>query len=419
MCPDPMSLGGGAVTRPNEFRQLDEDLAAGRLSSEDHRQRRDALVRDTAGAADNAPEVASPFPPAFRWETSSAEAATQVMQAVGPDTNGDDPADTAQVGRAGEVQDLQRSSYPADPWYQGSPSYQQDQGQIRGLFEPVGGPAVHGLDDSAPPWTNSDLPPLAEKPIAKQLLAEQPLAEQQSAWMRQGPEVFVTSALQPRSKQIIGIAVLALLMAGLAGAGVAYFLSGAPEQSQAGSEEIPLPEQPTAARQLPAPPVPSPAPVDTPQALIEPPGEARGGGGPFDLPRLESSDLLPGPILNALRAGAMTDGVLKTTTDGGNTIGMFAFALADEQAATDVVNTIATVQRDGGLKVDDSRAQQGLAVLGSAPGSRTIVYRGVYVLYNRAIYFEVFGSDYDAVLATFDSVLDQQLTYAPPTVRGR
>ncbi|MDQ4093359.1 MAG: hypothetical protein M3143_08145 [Actinomycetota bacterium] len=391
------------MTRPNEFQQLDEDLAAGRLSSEDHRQRRDAPAPDAAGATGNAPQVASPFPPAFRWETSSPEAVTQVMPAIGQDATG-------------EVQDSQRtqvgapqSSYPTSPLYQGSPSYQQEQGQVRGLFEPVGGRAAPDLGNSAPPWTNSDLPPIAEQPIA----------EQQSAWMRQGPEVFMTSALQPRSKQIIGIAVLAILMAGLAGAGVAYFVSGGSEQNQASSEESALPEQPTAARQLPAPPAPSPAPVDTPQALIEPPGEPRGGGGLLDLPRLESTDLLPQSILNALRAGAMTDGVLKTTTDGGNTIGMFAFALADEQAATDVVNTIATVQRDGGLKVDDSRAQQGLAVLGSAPGSRTIVYRGVYVLYNRAIFFEVFGSDYDAVLATFDSVLSQQLSHAPPTVRGR
>jgi hypothetical protein len=414
------------VTRPNEFQQLDEDLAAGRLSFEDHRQRRDALADDATGAAGNAPPIASPFPPAFRWETSSPDAATQVMQAIGQDTDADDPTEAIQVVQAGEVQDLQRTqvgapqfSYPASPLYQGSPSYQQEQGQVRGLFESVGGPAAHGADNSAPPWANSDLPPLAEQPIVEQSLAEQPLAEQQSAWMRQGPEVFVTSALQPRSKQIIGIAVLAILMAGLVGAGVAYFLSGGSEQNQASSEESALPEQPTAARQLPAPPAPSPAPVDTPQALIEPPGEVRGGGGLLDLPRLESTDLLPQSILNALRAGAMTDGVLKTTTDGGNTIGMFAFALADEQAATDVVNTIATVQRDGGLKVDESRAQQGLAVLGSAPGSRTIVYRGVYVLYNRAIFFEVFGSDYDAVLATFDSVLNEQLTYAPPTVRGR
>lgn len=392
------------MTRPNEFEQLDEDLAAGRLS-----------------AGGNTPQAASPFPPAFRWETSSPEAATQVMQAVGPDTDGEAPAEITQVVAAGEVQDLQRTqvgapqfAYPANPLYQGSPSYQQGQDQVRGLFEPVGGPAARDLDNSAPPWTNSDLPPLPEQPIA-----EQPLAEQQSAWMRQGSEVFVTSALQPRSKQIIGIAVLAILMAGLVGAGVAYLLSGGSEQNQASSEESTLPEQPTAARQLPAPPVPSPAPVDTPRALIEPPGEARGGGGLFDLPQLESTDLVPRPILNALRAGGITDGVLKTTTDGANTIGMFAFALADEQAATDVANTITTVQRDGGLKVDDSRAQQGVAVLGSAPGSRSIVYRGVYVLYDRVIFFEVFGSDYDAVLATFDSVLDQQLTYAPPTVRGR
>ena len=159
--------------------------------------------------------------------------------------------------------------------------------------------------------------------------------------------------------------------------------------------------------------------MDTPQALIDPPGEARGGGGLLDLPRLESTNLLPQPILTALRAGAMTDGVLKTTTEGGNTIALFAFTLADEQAATDVVNTIVTVQRDGGLKVDDTRAQQGLTVLGSAPGSQSTVYRGVYVLYNRAVFHEVFGPDYDAVLSTFDSVVNQQLAYAPPTVRGR
>ncbi|MGH3920807.1 MAG: hypothetical protein ACRDSG_17515 [Pseudonocardiaceae bacterium] len=390
------------MTRPNELQQLDEDLAAGRLSPEDHRRRRDELLRDAAGAS----QEASPFPPAFRWETSPPEATTQVMQAV-----------------------------PPNPSYPASPSYQQNSGQVRGLFEPienrsvdnatvdnppvdnpsvgnpsVGNPSVGNpsVDHSAPPWANSDLPPIAD---------------QQNAWIRQGPEVFETSALQNRSKQIIGIAVLAVLVVGLVGAGVAYVLSAGPQQDLASAQPAPFqpaPSEPTtAARQLPAPPAPKAAPVDTPQALISPPGEARGGGGLLDLPRLESTNLLPRPILNALRAGAMTDGVLKTTTDDGNTIGMFAFTLADEQAATDVVNTIITVQRDGGLKIDESRAQQGLAVLGSAPGTPSTVYRGVYVLYNRAIFLEVFGSDYDAVLSTFDSIVTQQLIYAPPTVRGR
>ncbi|MGH3901011.1 MAG: hypothetical protein ACRDTA_22755, partial [Pseudonocardiaceae bacterium] len=395
------------MTRLNELQQLDEDLAAGRLSPEDHRRRRDELVRAAADGpqAAGAPRTASPFPPAFRWETSPPEAATQVMQAVGRNTGGGDPAEVIPNVRTAAVQDPVRSQ--AAPT---SPSYQQESGQVRGLFQPVDNPAGHNPagDYSAPPWADSDLPPIAD---------------QQNAWMRRDYEVFETPVSQNRTKQIIGITVLAVLVVGLAGAGVAYFLSADSQPNQASSAlpvpSPPIPSEPTtAARQLPAPPAPRPAPADAPQALIEPPGEARGGGGLLDLPRLESTGLLPRPILNALRAGAMTDGVLKTTTDDGNTIGLFAFTLADEQAAPDVVNTIATVQRDGGLKIDDSRAQQGLTVLGTAPGSRSTVYRGVYVLYNRAIFLEVFGPDYDAALSTFDSVVAQQLIYAPPTVRG-
>ncbi|MGH3936642.1 MAG: hypothetical protein ACRDS1_16955 [Pseudonocardiaceae bacterium] len=399
------------MTRLNELQQLDADLAAGRLSAEDHRRRRDELVRDAAAGA------ASPFPPAFRWETSPPEAMTQVIPPVPRDIGGGDPAEITQIVHPGDARDAQRAPGLPSPSYQANPSYQEGSGQVRGLFQPVGSPLAsnannvdNGIDNFAPPWANSDLTPTAEKPIA----------DPQSAWMRQGPEAFEASAPQSRSKQIIGIAVLAVLVAGLVGGGVGYFLSSSGTQQNLPSIAVPPPSEPTAAaRQLPAPPAPKPAPVDTSQALIDPPGEARGGGGLLDLPRLESADLLPPPIVNALRAGAMTDGVLKTTTDGANTIGIFAFTLADEQAATDVMNTIATVQRDGGLKVDASRAQQGLAVLGSAPGSRSIVYRGVYVLYNRAIFLEVFGPDYDAVLSTFDSVVNQQLTYAPPTVRGR
>jgi hypothetical protein len=347
------------------------------------------------------------------------------MQAIPRNTGGGDSAEATQVVHTGELQ--QRTQVgPLNPSYQASPSYQEAPGQFRGLFQPVGSPPADKppvsnplTSNSAPPWTSSGLPPIAGQPIADQPIAHQPIAHQQSAWMQQGPEVFGTSASQSRSKQIIGIAVLAVLVAGLLGAGVAYFLSAGPQDQASSAQPAPSQQLPTAPRQLPSPPPPRPAPVDTPQALIEPPGEARGGGGLLDLPRLESTNLLPQPILDALRSGAMTDGVLKTTTEGGNTIGIFAFTLADEQAATDVVNTIVTVQRDGGLKVDDTRAQQGLTVLGSAPGSRSTVYRGVYVLYNRAIFIEVFGPDYEAVLSTFDSVVNQQLTYAPPTVRGR
>jgi 4'-phosphopantetheinyl transferase EntD len=96
---------------------------------------------------------------------------------------------------------------------------------------------------------------------------------------------------------------------------------------------------------------------------------------------------------------------------------MFAFTVRDEQAATDVARAIATEQRNGGLKDDDGRALQGVTVLGSAEGDAETVYRAVYVLYHRIVFFEVFGSNHDAVLADFDSLLNEQVTYAPPTVR--
>jgi hypothetical protein len=331
-------------------------------------------VKPNESPAVSAPETASPFPPAFRWEASPQEAPTQVMRAVGRDT---------------------------------SPSHPPRPDEVRDLFQPVDTPLQEPSnmpsDSSAPPWADYD----SDRP---------PIAEQQSAWPRQGPEGFETPAMQSQPRHIIGIMVLAVVVLGLVGAAVGYFLT-AHSPDRPGSAQI-APQPPPAPRDLPAPPAPLPAPVDTAHALIEPPGQPRGGGGPFDLAQLESTNLVPRPILTALQAGGMTDGVLKTTTAGGTTIGMFAFTMPDQKAATVVARTIAAVQYDGGLLADNHRALQGVTVLGSAPGPPSTVYRAVYVLYNRAIYFEVFGPNHDAVLATVDFLINQQVNYAPPTVSG-
>jgi hypothetical protein len=93
--------------------------------------------------------------------------------------------------------------------------------------------------------------------------------------------------------------------------------------------------------------------------------------------------------------------------------------MPDQQAATTVALRIATTQLDVGLKADDQRAMQGIAVMGSVPGAESTAYRAVYVLYNRAVLVEVFGSNRDAVLTMFDVMLHQQVSHAPPTVRVR
>ena len=226
------------------------------------------------------------------------------------------------------------------------------------------------------------------------------------------PEPLPGPATWPWTKQIIGVAVAVL---GLVGATAAYALT-AHSTDRTELNRISAP-QPTATA-LPAPSAPLPAPANTADALIDPPGQTRDGGGPFDLTTLESSKALPPAIESALQAGGMTDGVLKTSTIGSDTIGLFALTMPDEQAATTVALRIATAQLDDGLKADDNRALQGVAVMGSVPDSDSTAYRATYVLYNRAILVEVYGSNRDAVLPIFDAVLHQQLNHAPPTVRA-
>lgn len=355
-------------------------------------------MKPNESPGDGAPDAASPFPPAFRWESAAQDAPTQTMAAIG--------RERAQDGPAHDL--FQPVGTPRD--------------------EPVGWPSA----TPAPPWAGSDLPPIAghpiteppiverppaEPPIPEQPIAEQPIAEQQSAWLRQGPEVFPASATQPRSKQLIGIGALAFVVLGLVGAMVAYLLIAGP--GRGGDEQLATAQPTELVGELPLPPAPLPPPVDTTQALIDPPGQTRGGGGRFDLPQLlsESPRRLRPSIVTVLQAGGMTDGVLKTTMTGGTTIGMFALTLPDQQAATTVAQTITTEQLAGGLKADNNRALQGMTVMGSLPGSQTTVYRAVYVLYNRTIYVEVFGSNRDAVLGTFDALIRQQVTHAPPTVQ--
>lgn len=409
-------VGVTRVTSPNELHQLDEDLAAGRLSVDDYLRRRNELQpgadpdppsssSDTADDDDDGQKT-NPFPPAFRWEASPTNETTAVMRPVPPDSGGRDVSEATQVVPTVNDHDSERTQIvqaspqappPFSSLHQAQQnSYQQDPNQ---------GWASVQADSSAPPWTVSEVPPIAE---------------QQSAWMRQGPESFLVPAERSRTKQVIGITVLAVLLLALVGAGVAYLVSqGSADQAGGGAQtEQPAPpqEQPPV-RELPAPPPPNPPPPDTEQALIEAPGQPRAGGGLIDLARLQSDELLPRPVVDALSTAGMTDGVLKASTRGGSTIGMFALTVRDEQAAVEVADAIATVQRNGGLKADQDRAQQGVTVLGTPEDSPSTVYRAVYVLYDRVIFFEVFGPDRSTVLASFDSILEEQVAYAPPTVR--
>jgi hypothetical protein len=205
---------------------------------------------------DGAPESASPFPPAFRWETSTQEAPTQVMGEVGRDTALFEPATQHPA-----------EQHPAD------------------LSQPVGTPLNRLSDSSSPPWASLEPPPIAE---------------QQSDWLRMGPEEFQSSAPQSRSKYVIGIAVLAVVVLGLVGAAVMHSLAGgSPKPNRTGNVRVTAP--PTTAPQVqpvqPEPPsVPADAPSMTVVAPVTPPSalpaDPEASGNP-ESPNPESPPIAP------------------------------------------------------------------------------------------------------------------------------
>ncbi len=171
---------------------------------------------------DGAPESASPFPPAFRWETSTQEAPTQVMGSVGSDIAFDEPAEQPLT----------------DPPL------------------PVGTPLGRLSDSSAPPWVGPEPPPIAD---------------QQSEWLRLGPEEFQSQPPPSRSKRIIGIVVLAVVVLGLAVAAVLHSLAGG-SPNRTGNDQKVTPPPATAPSAPPVPPSPpAAAPPVTPDALVIPP----------------------------------------------------------------------------------------------------------------------------------------------------
>jgi hypothetical protein len=254
--------------------------------------------------------------------------------------------------------------------------------------------------------------------------AEAFLLDQQSLWLGQGPEMFYPPARRSRSTKIIGITALAVVVLGLVATTVVSLLLSGPARTN--DDHIVSPPA-VAPRDVPPP---HPRPVNTADALITPEGADRGSrsfDGEFGVLELGSTVKLPSSILISLHANEVSDTVLKATTLAVGTnkvdIGMYAFTLPDEQKAITVAQDIVTteIRSGGGIEIAHAPALRGVTIMRSVPGSDKPVYRAVYVLYNRVIFFEVLGNnrdDADAVLNTFTSLVDKQvMTHAPPTIR--
>jgi hypothetical protein len=417
--------GGTGVTWQEELRRLDEELAAGNLTADEYRSRRDRVLSMAVTTGESQSAAAQPAQP----EMTGNPAETQIIAPVSPpgqqQNQQANSAEATQVVSAADAGGGERTQVVPQWQQQQQPQYNQQSPaggfpqpmpqQQYGQQSPAGGfqrppqqpqqqnPWGAQQQDVSPPWGGSEFPPLAPSNNAD--------------WISQGPESFQTQPSSGKGKKI-AFAVIALVVVAGLGFGVwALFIKDnggqAPPVAQSSSQQPP--PAPTV-KPLPEPPAAKPEPTDNSSALVTPAGTTRAGGGELDLAKLESAKLLPTTVIERLKQSGMTDGLLKTTKEGDVTLGLFALELPNTQAASAVAAEYANAEQEGGLTVNRNLSLHGVQVF-SAADSTQQVYRAVYVLYNRVVIIDSFGPSKDAVLSSFKTLMTAQVQKAPPTER--
>jgi hypothetical protein len=403
------------VTWQEELRRLDEELAAGNLTADEYRARRDRVLSMAVSTGDQAQaqpaqqvpstaddtQIIAPVTPAGQPQqpASSAEA-TQVVSAA--DAGGGER--TQVVPQWQQQQPNSPSGGFPQPMQQQPPPYAQHS-PAGGFAQPMQQQSPWGAaqQDVSPPWGGSEFPPLTPSNNAD--------------WISQGPESFQTQPSSGKGKKIAFAVVAVLVVAGL-GFGVwALFIkdNGGTTPPVAQSSSPQPPPAPTV-KPLPEPPAAKPEPADNSSALVTPAGTTRAGGGEFDMDKLQSAKYLPTTVIEKCKQSGMTEGLLKTTKDGDVTLGLFALELPNPQAAAAVAAEYGNAEQEGGLTVNRNLSLHGVQVFSAADSSQQ-VYRAVYVLYSRVIVIDSFGPTKEATLSSFKTLLTAQVQKAPPTER--
>jgi hypothetical protein len=386
-----------------DLQQLDRALAAGQISADDYRLRRDEVLAIAAQALPGAApqqqqpqQPQGPFPPPFRWGQPDPTEATQV---VGPSDS-----ERTQVVRPVTPQPATPQPSPDSERTQFVRPAQPDDGERTQVVQtgtPSGGfpaqifpqqpptPPAWQDNNSAPPWGSADG------------------SDGGNVWANvQGPEVFTENDRGGKGK-VIALVVVVLLVVG-AGAGW-YFLWGPGKgESTAGGS--------TSTSQETSSTKPSPPPVrKTPDGpFVEVEGKAS------QFKTLDMADALVAKVptfdeAQLLQQSGVTSVRFAVSQDDGTKLsqGIWAFKSTNPTATLAAIEQLYQAAQFTLLPT----SPKGVPIrhLPITATNTTSTYRAHYISTDFVVRVEAYAPDEAAAKLAFDTLLQRQLAKFPAT----
>lgn len=399
----------------DELRRLDDELAAGRISADDYRSRRDQIL-STAVSPGAAPPAAGESTAMLPPVTAQTPPPAQPAQPTPPAQGGGD-ADKTQIVSGQDVGDSDRTQ-SVGGWRAAPPEDPNRTQVVPGVPpqahagarppRPAPPPPAHGSppggfpqpnqppwqneEELAPPWAGQDFPPLA--------------AAGTPDWARQGPEVFETEKKGGAGKTLGIIGIIVLLLAIAAGA---YFLFR-PDDTQAGDNGGGGGSGGGggASQTTDAPPS---TPEEPEGPIVELPGETQNMKQVDTFEKVKAIDYLTPQEIALYEQGGATDSAVAISTDSGVRIIVLVVTTDGATSAAEARDALAALQLRFNLA--EREAPESVQAAANEGASRGPLLRAHYSSGDQVVRVQAQGEDAEAANRLFGEVLDAQLERLP------
>lgn len=394
-----------------ELRRLDEELAAGRLSADEYRVRRDQVMSSAVSPSSQAQ------PP----QTNAAEATTTFSPVAQPGAETHDPnADKTQIvsGQGGGFPERTQvvgsgNSAPertevVQGWQAARPSSDAERTQVVPGVPPQAvsygqaprsapgqqGFAPHQSDwnnqqeDLSPPWAGAEFPPLAPAT---------------GGWVQQGPEVFETSGKSNAGKVWLTVGLVVLLLGIGAGAYFYFRPDSTPTAGGNGGQTTTQPAPTTTTKvRMPGAPV------------AELPGQVSNTSKIKTFADVEAIKYLTAKEIEAYKAGGAGESKIGIAKKGDVQIIILVVQLQDDATAVTARDALAALQQE--YKMTPLETKPGVVAASSDTATNGPIRRAHYASGKQLVRIQVQGKDAVAVDTLLTDMIAAQLEELPANV---